>query len=291
MEPDFGRLFYVRQRYPELEIRSVRALDMYRKEHRVFAVNETVVFRFPKNADDVQALMLEKAILSRIHATLPLPVPHPLYSSSGTHKPGEVFVGYHYIQGVPLTPEKLGAVEDIRLRRRLAKQLGDFLCTLHAYPPEYIGVPLPLGERRADWEGTYREAREKLFPQLNAEAQRRFGALFEEFLGDAALQDYKACLRHGKIVPYNILFNHESQIVSGVVDFRRAGVGDPAIDLAGLLAYGEEFLDWASLMYRFSRETQRRAVFIHAVEPLRQALRGLCRGDAEAATRALQPYR
>ena len=92
-------------------------------------------------------------------------------------------------------------------------------------------------------------------------------------------------------MPYNILFNHESQIVSGVVDFRRAGVGDPAIDLAGLLAYGEEFLDWASLMYRFSRETQRRAVFIHAVEPLRQALRGLCRGDAEAATRALQPYR
>jgi len=291
MEPDFGRLFYVRQRYPELEIRSVRALDMYRKEHRVFAVNESVVFRFPKNADDVQALMLEKAILSRIHATLPLPVPHPLYSSSGTQKPGEVFVGYHYMQGVPLTLEKLETIEDIRLRRRLAKQLGDFLCTLHAYPPEYIGVPLPMAELRTDWESAYRDAREKLFPQINEEAQQRFGALFEEFLGDTALQDYKPCLRHGKIVPYNILYNDEGRIVSGVVDFRNAGVGDPAMDLAGLLAYGEEFLDWASLMYHFSRETQRRAVFIHATEPLRQALRGMCRGDADAVARALKPYR
>lgn len=290
MEPDFGRLFYVRQRYPELEIRSVRALDMYRKEHRVFAINETVVFRFPKDAQDVQALMLEKAILSRIHATLPLPVPYPLYSSSGTQKPGEVFVGYHFIQGVPLMTETLETIEDVRQRRRLAKQLGDFLCTLHAYPPEYIGVPLPQAERRTDWEGTYREAREKLFPHINTDAQRRFRALFDEFLGDEGLQDYKPCLRHGKMAPYNILYNDESGIVSGVVDFRNASVGDPAVDLAGLLAYGEEFLDWASLMYRFARETQRRAVFIHAVEPLRQALRGLCRGDADAVARALLPF-
>lgn len=291
MEPDFGRLFFVRQRYPELEIRSVRALDMYRKEHRVFVINDSVVFRFPKDTEDVQALMLEKAILSRIHATLPLTVPYPLYASTGTQKPGEVFVGYHFIQGAPLTPEKLETIEEIAHRRRLAKQLGDFLCTLHAYPPEYIGVPLPQEERRTDWEGIYRDTREKLFPQISAEARRRFGALFDEFLGNASLQDYKPCLRHGNIVPLNILYNDESRIVSGVVDFRSAGVGDPAVDLAGLLAYGEEFLDWASLMYMFSRETQQRAIFIRAIEPLRQALRGMYRGDAGAVERALQPYR
>lgn len=291
MEPDFGRLFYVRQRYPELEIRSVRALDMYRTEHRVFAVNETVVFRFPKDSEDVQALMLEKAILSRIHATLPLPVPHPLYSSSGTQKPGEVFVGYHYLQGMPLTVEKLLSIEDIAHRRRLAKQLGDFLCTLHAYPAEYIGVPLPQAERRADWEKMYRDAREKLFPHIHPDARRRFATLFDEFLGDAALQDYQVCLRHGKMSPYNILYNDQSGIISGVVEFRNARVGDPAVDLAGLLAYGEEFLDWASLMYMFPRETQRRAAFIHAVTPLRHALNGLCRDDPAAVDRALMPFR
>jgi aminoglycoside 2''-phosphotransferase len=291
METASDPLAFVRQRYPELEIRGVRALDAYRSQHRVYVVNEAVVFRFPSSPAGVQALMTEKSILSRIHAMLTLPVPRPLYASSATHTPGEVFVGYHYIDGVPLTAEKLLSIRDIPRRRRLAKQLGSFLNALHAYPAEYIGVPLPEYERRADWQALYQEIREQLFARMRPDASRKIAALFEEFLGDASLAEYTPCLRHGNLEPHNVLYSDETGMISGIVDFGCAGVGDPAADLAGLLVHGEEFLDWVSLTYPYPRALHKRALFIYTLAPLREALYGLRENDPRAVDQGLEAFR
>lgn len=291
MEPASNPLAFVRLRYPELEIRSVRALDAYRSQHRVYVVNEEVVFRFPSSPEGVRALMAEKSILSRVHAMLTLPVPRPLYASSGSLTPGEVFVGYHYIDGVPLTAKKLLSIRDISRRRRLAKQLGGFLNALHAYPVEYIGVALPEYERRADWQALYQEVREQLFARMRPDACRKIAALFDEFLGDTDLAEFTPCLRHGNLEPYNVLYSDEMGMISGIVDFHCAGVGDPAADLAGLLVHGEEFLDWVSLTYPYPQALHKRAVFIYTVAPLQEALYGLRENDPRAVDSGLEPFR
>lgn len=279
MEPGYDLLTHIRKRYPDFEIRSVRALDDYRQEHHVYVVNEAVVFRFPTTAKGVQALMREKFILSRIHATLPLPVPRPLYSSSGTETPGEVFVGYQYIQGTSLTPQRLQAVGDAVHQRRLARQLGEFLKALHDYPVDFIGILLPEYERKSDWQTLYRDAREQIFPLLRPEVSRRFTALFEETLNDASMLTFNPCLTHGRLDPYNVLYDEASGQISGVVDFSHAGIGDPAADFAGLLIHGEEFLDWVSLGYVMPHDVHRRATFIRAITPLQDAVESLRRGD------------
>ena len=291
METESNPLAFVQQRYPELEIRSVRALDAYRRQHRVYVVNEEVVFRFPSSPEGVQALMAEKSVLSRVHAMLTLPVPRPLYASSGTQTPGEVFVGYHYIDGTPLTAEKLLAIRDIPRRRRLAKQLGSFLQALHEYPVEYIGVPLPEYERLSDWQVLYQEVREQLFPRMRPDACRKISALFDDFLGDKNLLGFTPCLRHGNLEPHNVLYSDETGMISGIVDFSCAGVGDPAADLSGLLVHGEEFLDWVSLTYTYPQVLHKRAVFMYTVAPLQEALYGLRENDPRAVDKGLSSFR
>lgn len=287
MDGSSNPLAPVTQRYPELEIRSVRALDVYRTSHRVYVVNEEIVFRFPNTLEDVQLLMVEKSILSRVSALLPLPVPRPLYASSGTLEPGEVFVGYHYIHGTPLTREKLLSIHDIPRRRRLARQIGGFLKALHEYPADYFGVALPEYERRADWQQLYDDARADVYPRLPAGAQRRISALFDEALGDPDFLAFTPCLRHGRLEPFNVLYSDETGLLSGVVDFHCAGLGDPAADLAHLLVHGEEFLDWVSLAYMYPREMHRRALFLYATHPLQEALYGLRSHHAAALERGL----
>jgi aminoglycoside 2''-phosphotransferase len=291
MEPGYDLLKHIRKRYPDLEIRSVRALDDYRQEHHVYVVNEAVVFRFPSTSRGVQALMREKFILSRIHAILPLPVPRPLYSSSGTEQPGEVFVGYHYIEGTPLTPQRLQSSGDIPHQRRLARQLGEFLKALHEYPVDFIGIHLPQYERKSDWQALYQSAREQIFPLLRPEVSRRFAALFEETLNDMPMLDFTPCLTHGRLEPYNVVYDEDNRQISGVVDFSHAGVGDPAADFAGLLVHGEEFLDWVSLSYPVPLAVHRRAQFIHAVTPLQEAVDCLARGDQAGFDRLVAALR
>jgi len=49
-------------------------------------------------------------------------------------------------------------------------------------------------------------------------------------------------LRHGDFGTSNILYDPESTSVTGIIDFSSAGLGDPAVDFAALLAsYGEHF--------------------------------------------------
>jgi aminoglycoside phosphotransferase (APT) family kinase protein len=57
---------------------------------------------------------------------------------------------------------------------------------------------------------------------------------FEGYLAEPGNSPYQPVLRHGDFGPTNILFDSVSRTISGIVDFVSAGVGDPALDLAGV---------------------------------------------------------
>ncbi|MEZ4583991.1 MAG: phosphotransferase [Caldilineaceae bacterium] len=50
-------------------------------------------------------------------------------------------------------------------------------------------------------------------------------------------------LINGDIGPYHVLCDRDARLITGIIDFGTAGLGDPAVDLPCLLnSYGESFL-------------------------------------------------
>ena len=57
-------------------------------------------------------------------------------------------------------------------------------------------------------------------------------------------------LRHGDFGTSNTLYSSEQRRVVGIIDFGHAGIGDPAVDFAGLyVSYGEPFLRRCARVY------------------------------------------
>ncbi|NIV40422.1 MAG: phosphotransferase, partial [Anaerolineae bacterium] len=82
--------------------------------------------------------------------------------------------------------------------------------------------------------------REKLFGFMRSDARSWAAGHFEDFLSDEDNFRYQPVLKHSDFGPSNILFDSETQRVSGIIDFGSSGLGDPAYDFAGLLSgYGE----------------------------------------------------
>ena len=73
---------------------------------------------------------------------------------------------------------------------------------------------------------------------------------FVQFLENADSFAFVDVLRHGDFGASNILYSEGARRMTGVVDFGHAGVGDPAVDFAGLcVCYGEKFLQRCALVY------------------------------------------
>ena len=213
-------------------------------------VNDDLLFRFPKYARGVAALRREQAILDAVGPHLPTESPHNIFHTPNEAKLGRAFVGYRKLAGEALWPEKFAQIEDDRTIDRLAVDLATFLKTLHAIPPQAIDYPLKPAETQAAWSKVFARIRRVIYPRLNAEARDWTEGQFVPFLENADSFDYADVLRHGDFGASNILYSEGAQRITGIVDFGHAGVGDPAVDFAGLcVCYGEEFLQRCARVY------------------------------------------
>lgn len=281
----------IRQRYPDLPVEQVEYLEDAGQYNDVLILNHEIVFRFPRTRRVAEGLLVEKAILSRIQMAVPLPVPRPAFTSAGEYTVGQVFVGYYRIPGQPFTVEALSAVPQRHLRRRLAQQLGSFLKALHEFPTEYIGIELPEYDTPAYWAEMYAGIQERLFPLMRADARQQIRQLFEKALSRPDRLAFEPRLRHGDFGPGNILYDPESVRISGIIDFSEAGLGDPAVDLAGLSLYGAEFLEDVFAVYPEMVGMAERARFYRSTFALQEALAGARDNDPQALEHGLSEYR
>jgi aminoglycoside 2''-phosphotransferase len=199
-----------------------------------------VVFRVAGNREATAGHAREATLLPALRARLPLVIPDPRWYTG----PSALFpfgvIGYRKVPGMPLDPSRLLRAET----SALAAALGAFLHALHSFPaPEALalGVPGPDVQR-----GHLEQVRTTVLPPLHAALSageyRSVEQWWDRMLADPAMTPDPAVLCHGDLWYENVLVDPVRSVVTGVVDFEDANVGDPAQDFAALRYLGDRFV-------------------------------------------------
>jgi aminoglycoside 2''-phosphotransferase len=279
----------IQQIYPQLEIHSIVAQDGQTND--VFIIDDQWVFRFPKIASGVALLRREIALLNHIAAYITLPIPSPLFVNLEIDSTAKAFVGYPMLPGKSLWLEEFRAIDDPNGLKRMAYQLGTFLRELHTIPLASLQpFNLPLTDQLTEWHELYQQIQSSLFPSMRADAQKQVAAHFESYFVDTKLHHFEAALRHGDFGTGNVLYDPATLTISGIIDFSATSIGDPAIDLAGLLNYGEDFCRHCYTVYPELELMLARVQFYQGTFALQEALLGLETEDMDTFMSGIQKY-
>ncbi|HEY8292942.1 MAG TPA: aminoglycoside phosphotransferase family protein [Thermomicrobiales bacterium] len=292
MSPSVRRSNYIASihaAYPALRIERMRLNDEG-QYNDILIVNDDLIFRFPRHDEGIERLEKEIALLDRIWPVLPLPVPEPTYRRFVPRAVGQVFAGYRMLPGEPLWRETAAAITDPIVVRRLAMQLAAFLCDLHGIPTDHVADVLPTADWHQLWAGLEEEMRTALFPHLPAAAQEQITARFSTFLDDPRNFTFTPTVIHGDFGSGNLLWDARTGAMTAVIDFDSVGLGDPALDVAALLTYGEPFLRQGLAAYPAMEAMLPRARFYLSTFMLQEALYGIEHDDPDAVERGLAPY-
>lgn len=277
--------------FPEIDIQTCKP-HLNGWDSLVLEVNDSLIFRFPRpGRPDVEAqLAKEIALLPELERTLPLPIPRFEYigaSASGR------FVGYRKLPGVELRGDNLAAGHS----KQIAQQLAAFITCLHRFP---VQRAVQLGLRavspaawRQRYQTLYEEMGAQVFPLLEASAQARAAALWEDFLTSETSVAFRPALIHRDLNDDHILYDPARAAITGIIDWGDVSIGDPAMDFADpLKTYGPEFA--AALFAGYQQEWdvtfQQRMRFYIAIMPLQEVLYGLLEGDESHVRRGLDRF-
>jgi aminoglycoside 2''-phosphotransferase len=278
----------IQNRFPQFSIDTINPYSTG-QYNDVYEINGAWIFRFPKFAAGLEQLALETRLLQIIGAQLPLPVPQPAFIHLDPDIPHHSFCGYRRLQGEPFWLQTVQR-QSTEIQRGLARQLGHFLHVLHHLPlTEIDGGPLPLCDTAAEWLDIYERIQLQLFPLMRLDACKTVAVHFEEQLLDNR-HIYTPQLRHGDFGSSNILFDGQTKEISGVLDFSFTTLGDPAVDFAGLLMYGEPFVREMTAVYPTLDTLWPRIRFYQGTFPLLEALYGAEHDDAAALQAGLADY-
>jgi aminoglycoside 2''-phosphotransferase len=279
----------IQETYPELQIHTVEYLNEGQFNH-VLVINDNLIFRFPRYAHVIDQLETERVVLDQIRPHLPLPIPKIIYQLHDARIPGEVFTGYQMIPGRPLYRERLKKILDEAVMQRVAEQAAAFLKALHHIERNRLSVPVRVEDPLDYYENFYSEIRTALLPKMRPSARVETEAYFEQLLGYLRQHSYRPCLIHNDYGGSNILFDDTRQELSGVIDFNSLCVGDPAVDVASLSTYGEDFIRRGMRVYPEMENLLERARLIKGTFALEEAYSGWRDDDSEAFRRGMEKY-
>lgn len=281
----------IERSYPDFSVRSAKA-TMHGQNNDVLLVNETFIFRFPKYAEGIDQLATEVALVNGIRNFVTLPIPHITFEQLATRTVGQAFVGYHLLAGEPLSRETFLGIQDESILEGLAQQLAQLLRELHLVPVEMvIAQRLAVSDTYQEWSDIYGRIREKCFPFMREDAQKSARRHFETFLDNPAHFLATPVLKHGDFGTTNILVDLPGQVISGILDFGGAGLGDPAYDFAGILSsYGEAFLRRCVPTYPEREVFWDRITFYQGTFALLEALFGIENHDQAAFESGIKEY-
>ncbi|MBH8555658.1 phosphotransferase [Nostocaceae cyanobacterium CENA357] len=242
----------------------------------VVVVNHQLVCRFAKEDWGKQVLSHEAKVLEVVQRYIDLPIPRFEHLE-------EAFVTYRYLKGEPLSRNTLLKLSKTA-QTRIISQLATFHRQLHSIPTEVLaqaGVSFSDAVRsREDWLQLYDDVQETLFPHLWRHQQTWIHELFRPVVSGELDLSYTPVLIHGDLPVYHILFNPESQSISGIIDFGVAGLGDPACDIATQLGnYGENIVQLMESDYPMLRDVINRARFWVGTLELQWSLIGVKYND------------
>ena len=156
---------------------------------------------------------------------------------------GLTFVGYRWIEGVPLEQEifsTLGSETQIGLMEQIARFLRD----LHAFPIDRAArLGLKTRDFKLEYAGRFESVDELVLPRLSRGERAYVERLYDDYLSDPGNFDYEPAVFHADLSPDHVIFDPPTQAVAGIIDFSDVMIGDPDFDLHWLHeSYGDGFL-------------------------------------------------
>jgi aminoglycoside 2''-phosphotransferase len=280
--------------YPSLPLITAR-LNGQGQSNDGLIVNEEFIFRFPKNSQALQQIQAEFEILRLLQGHTTLRIPNPICSFTDTETVGEAFIGYRLIPGEPFLRDTFLSIKEEAVLDRLADQIATFLTELHSLESDSgIEIDVPRRDTREEWVGLLTGIREALLPKLSREESQIVIEDLEAFLVNDGNFNYPPVLRHGDFGSVNVLYDPSGKRLSGVIDFGNAGLGDPALDLAAIMAptfgYGEEFASRMQRVYPVDEAILERARFYLRTFALQEALYGVEHGSERIFREGLRDF-
>ncbi len=192
----------------------------------VLHVNGRWVLRSART--DPTAFDRETALLTALAAHVPeewaARLPVPTLNGPGWHL-------YATLPGVPTGQRALAALAPLQQDRLLA-QLAELLAAVHTAPLPTVAAQTPHAP--GQWDPLVAAAESTLFPLLSPGLRQELRAALADMAADPLATDGPALI-HDDLHPAHILHDPNTGTLTGLLDFGRAGRGDPAVDLAGLL--------------------------------------------------------
>ena len=216
-------------------------------DHAVLVLDEALVFRAPKVQAYRDALANEARLLRHLQPRVEVGVPDYVYESTDGS-----FAGYPLLTGRELDVDSFDRISAAG-RERIADQLAAFLTAVHQTPAS-IAHACGVSEQQPskDYEDLVRDTEALVLPRL-APQEVRVVRIFLTELAAAVHSTYPTSLVHGDLGGEHILWDSAKQHVN-VIDFSDRSIGDPALDFAGLRAYGHDFAGRVLERYRGPRD-------------------------------------
>jgi aminoglycoside 2''-phosphotransferase len=266
--------------FPQFKINSIAPV-LTGWDNFVLEVNSEYIFRFPKRPALKQQLQKEIQLLRELGGTLSVPVPRfELFWNQKEEWPGQ-FVVYRKIDGIPLQKEFIKSPQSFNL----AEQLANFLTELHQFPlhkAAKLRIPhMTPVQWRHKYVDLYDQVQLRICPLLEKNEVTKTTLLWEDYLTDKANFRFKPVLLHGDLSEEHILCDLDRELITGIIDWGDACVGDPALDFAWLLDYGKSFIKEVLGSYKgtIDRTFLQRATFYSRIGSFIEILFGLDTGD------------
>ena len=137
----------------------------------------------------------------------------------------------------------------------------------------------------------YRRIQQSLLAYMRPDAREQVTAHFESYLDDPDRYKFDPRLRHGDFGTGNIIYDPHGLSIVGIIDFANAGLGDRAVDFAGLhISYGEAFYRQCYSVYPEMERALERAHFYRGTFARQEALFGVENGDRQAFDGGMAAY-
>jgi len=272
MEALTGYTERIKQYFPDLVVEQVE-VNSDGLMNDVLIVNGERVFRFAKDAEWIrECLRKEARILDLVRERVDMPV--PVFDVQDAD-----CVSYRLLPGQGLRRADI-LRQGEETQDALARQLAIFLRQLRSIPQDLLDQhdvpPTNATQTRADYMQLLEDLEREVLPLADTHVRGIVRERFEPLLEGWLDLSYAPALTHGDLGQRHILFDPTQGLITGVLDFGVAGVGDPAQDLGVIVnCYGEGFVRRMAGFTPEIKEMMDRARFMSGLAEPTWVLRGL----------------
>jgi len=238
----------IKNEFPQIKWNKYRIVT-HGWDHVVIILDKKLIFRFPKNKDYKKDFENEIQLLYYLKKKVNVGIPAYDYVSKN-----KSFAGYKILNGLEL---KLSQFRHFPAseKEKFAKQIADFLSSLHTIPKSVIIKYNVQAENQTKDYNKFvcdTDTKKLVFPRLNKEEVQIIERYFNE-LKATLNHTYSNTLIHNDLTWEHILWDSKKKQVN-IIDFSDRTFGDPASDFAGLWEYGKKFVNKVYELYQGKKD-------------------------------------